>query len=74
MVVLFILQPMFKLQEDINPCSLQTPLPVPGIVPSLIGVRYSVQKMQFCISLFTSYYKRPGCKGAGLTISWQFLL
>ena len=63
MMVLFIFQPVFKLQEDINPCSPQTPLPVPEIVPSFISVKHSTQKVQFCISLFTSYYKKPSCKG-----------
>ena len=41
-VVSFVLEPTFELQEDIPPRSLQTPLPVPGMVPGPIDVRHAV--------------------------------
>jgi len=56
-VVLFVLQPMFQLKEDIPPGSPQVPLPLPRTVPSIIGVRHTVQKA-ILMFLFTSYYPR----------------
>ena len=41
-VVSFVLEPTFELQEDIPPRSLQTPLPVPRMVPGPIDVRHGV--------------------------------
>ena len=67
-VVLFVLQPMFKLQKEISPCSPQTSLPVPRRVPSIGGMMYAAQETSILISLFTNYYAKPDHKGARLTI------
>jgi hypothetical protein len=55
-VVLFILQPTFKLQEDTPPRSPQAPLPVPRTMSGFNGVMHVVQKDPVNVSLFTSYF------------------
>jgi len=52
-MVLFVLEPMFELQEDIPPRSLQASLPVPGTVLGLISVGNTVQKKTILMFLFT---------------------
>ena len=49
---------MFELQEDIYPCSPQTPLPVPRSILRIIGVRHLFQEITVRIVLFKNYYTR----------------
>jgi hypothetical protein len=74
MVVLFVLELTFELKEDVPPRPPQTSLPISGRVPSVSRVAHAFQKLAILRPLFTSYYKKPDCKGMILTICWQFSL
>ena len=55
-LVSLVRQPVFKLEEDLLPCSPQAPLPVPGTVTSARGVAHAVEKREVHRFLFAGHY------------------
>jgi len=64
---------MFKLEEDFLPCSLQTPLPVPGTVTGTRGVAHTVEKCEVRRFLLIGHHTWTELRGVRLTINRQHL-
>lgn len=70
-MVLFIRQPIFELEEDLAPCSLQAPLSVPGTVTGIRGVAHTVEKVEVSRFLFVGQHMQANCQRVELTINRQ---
>jgi hypothetical protein len=66
---LLVLQPVFKLEEDISPCPFHASLPVPAEVPSVNGVIHAIEEIEIRALLFVGYDTRTGNQWGKLTMS-----
>ena len=72
-LVLFIVQPVFELEEDISPGPLHAPLIVSTEIPGVSDVTHTVEKGEVRPLLFSGYYAWMGGQEVRLTMSRQAL-